>query len=786
MAEQRRNLHYKERVENYEDFRLLWLDPNGNDSNDSMRVQQLLLELNPAAQFYTDSHLCVDLIKSIQDERILLIVSGEYVEVVLQQLQNFRSVVTVFIFCEDPVKYALVTARYQQHITIVSDEHSLLQNVSQMKTLLDRRGLTFSFFDQKQKLSKEVSKNSPLCLWYRMIFFVLTQIPQNEQSKQDMIEKCQAYYSSNRTYQDQIRKFRDEYRRDNVFEWYTRDSFLYRILNKALRMEDMKLIYLLRFVIIDLSLAIEQESKKLQDKGVLKLYRGQELPVEELEKLKNNIGNVISMNSFFSTSRDIEVARHFATDIVVSNDVQLVLFEIEADPSLKTAVFADIGHNSLFQSEQEVLFNLNSLFKIISVEPEPQSPRWIIKMSTTDECCERIEDYLVSIKEELKIYSPTIYLGRLLVHELNRVDEGEAYLSMLMTLLPPDHKDIASVHNWIGVVHHKREAYDAALKKYQLAYEIRQMCLPIEHQDIAHSYYDIASIYEDKHDYEQAIDLYQKAYNVYKSDRLKAETMQKIGIVYRKKGDLNTALNYTSIALGIFKRILPLEHPHIAMCLRNIGQIYLAQNDYEKALDYFHQKLDIDEQSLPVGHPFFTGDLELIVKAYRRKGEIKKAFEFCRSKLNTQKHLFGITDLRCAATLLTMAKICEHNDFNKALEYSNEALNILKQETPIDSQKITECVTNTAKRYSKNNMLNGALEILRTTLDFYQAVLPSDHIDIANIHTCIARIHQKTKTFSEALRHFDASLSIYRANYVTEHPTIRSIEAAIDKLNRNV
>jgi hypothetical protein len=60
--------------------------------------------------------------------------------------------------------------------------------------------------------------------------------------------------------------------------------------------------------------------------------------VEELEILKQNVGSIISSNGFFSTSRDINVARLFTDPINTSVDYPSVLFEICADSAVKTVV----------------------------------------------------------------------------------------------------------------------------------------------------------------------------------------------------------------------------------------------------------------------------------------------------------------------------------------------------------------------------------------------------------------------------------------------------------------
>ncbi|CAM4852394.1 unnamed protein product, partial [Rotaria magnacalcarata] len=80
--------------------------------------------------------------------------------------------------------------------------------------------------------------------------------------------------------------------------WYTRDSFVYRLLNKALRVQNIDLLFLFRFFIRD----IEVQLKQYQCSSLVRVYRGQLMSTDELDQLKMSLGEYISVNSFFSLS----------------------------------------------------------------------------------------------------------------------------------------------------------------------------------------------------------------------------------------------------------------------------------------------------------------------------------------------------------------------------------------------------------------------------------------------------------------------------------------------------
>ena len=88
------------------------------------------------------------------------------------------------------------------------------------------------------------------------------------------------------------------------------------------------------------------------------LYRGLKLSKDELRKLEESIGNLISTNGFLSTSRNRQVALTFATNS---------LFEIETDMNQEGKLWYDIADYSMIPDEGEVLFDIGAIFQIESI-----------------------------------------------------------------------------------------------------------------------------------------------------------------------------------------------------------------------------------------------------------------------------------------------------------------------------------------------------------------------------------------------------------------------------------
>ncbi|CAF1685930.1 unnamed protein product, partial [Didymodactylos carnosus] len=80
--------------------------------------------------------------------------------------------------------------------------------------------------------------------------------------KNDMLDEARLFYKENDYELKIISEFDENYISNDAIRWYTRESFLYRLLNKALRTENIDIIFKFRFFIVDLYNQLKQEHIK--------------------------------------------------------------------------------------------------------------------------------------------------------------------------------------------------------------------------------------------------------------------------------------------------------------------------------------------------------------------------------------------------------------------------------------------------------------------------------------------------------------------------------------------
>ncbi|CAF1189331.1 unnamed protein product [Adineta ricciae] len=784
--EQRRrhNRQASEIAENLEDVTLIWLDSNVNETVDNYDTRTLLESLSNSVLVYTDPALCMDYIREITKEGILLVVSGMLSEVVLSQIHSLKTITAIFIFCSDRKKYVPMLKRYSKITDIFIDQDSLMRSVQKTMYFIRKQAMTFSLFDeQKQRSTHDVSKDFGSFTWFQLLIDILRKIPQTDRSKQDMLDKCREYYALNQIERRKIEQFELTYAPHKAIEWYTRDSFVYRLVNKALRTENPEIIYLFRFYILDLCTQLEHEWKrsKTETNGTLTVYRGQRMSAEECNKLTCSAGSMISTNGFFSTTKELDVALKFLESY--SDNSKTVLFEIRVDPCLQTAVFANIDQFSFVEGEKEVLFSLGSVFKIDNIIYDSPFYSCKIQMTATDERSISIQEYLNAKRQQMNDYSPTILFGRLLFLELGQLDKGERYFRMLLKTLPPDHEDFASACNNLGNVFYGKRQLNLALECFVRAYLLRRRNSHGNYSGIGATLMNIGFVFNLQRRYDRALFYVERALKIFENNSLKdhqfaAMAINGLGLIYREREEYQISLEYLNQALKIYQRLLPSQHPDIASCLGNIGWIHEDLKDYDQALDFYCRAFAIDENILPANHPNLTDDSNRVIDIYRKKDEDHNAVEFC------EKLLTKYQDNLLAANILKNLGDLTPNG-TKRIEYYKQALVIFEQSLNSTELLIVYCLIDISRSYWECNMFDDALTYQLKALNKQQRISYGEQSELLLSFENTGRLYYNLQKWREAIDCFTKAKTILKFNTQFNQDCLDEMDNLIAIAKRN-
>ncbi|CAF3484363.1 unnamed protein product [Rotaria sp. Silwood1] len=331
----------------------------------------------------------------------------------------------------------LISDHWQIDLTAVDDEDSQVHDLLRpWKKILDES----IFFSKryKQLFIRDLTLENDSFLSFQLLIDMMLRLEQTEFARAEMIETCRQNYVDSSTDLKRIEEFEHTYRHEDALRWYTADCFLYRLLNESLRKEDIDSIFKLRYFIYDLhnqlaQLQISYIQSLPSDQPILTLYRGQRIKTTQLDQLAANVNNLISMNSFLSTTSDRTAALFFSGHetlnsihsrskfqrtknilkflwkkvkhhsrsgrMNISNGCLpfekmpstfcfpatevAVLYQIFVDTaSFHSIPFAKVAYQSIFQDEDEVLFSMAPVFRVDAVKQD--GTLWIVDLTLTN------------------------------------------------------------------------------------------------------------------------------------------------------------------------------------------------------------------------------------------------------------------------------------------------------------------------------------------------------------------------------------------------------------------
>ena len=181
---------YERTDDNEESTTLTWFDPNIRSRQDHETTKQKLRSINDCVTFSTEVDACVQFMKSISKEKILLVTSGSKAGSLLSAIHHCHQVDSIFIFCIQPERFTYLPHEYPKIIGIYTQLDELCSSIQQQRDLLNEQLQTFSIFDHHQKSTKDLSKQSAAFLWFQLFHHFIIHLPRQQSAKQQMLDVC--------------------------------------------------------------------------------------------------------------------------------------------------------------------------------------------------------------------------------------------------------------------------------------------------------------------------------------------------------------------------------------------------------------------------------------------------------------------------------------------------------------------------------------------------------------------------------------------------------------------
>ena len=460
----------------------------------------------------------------------------------------------------------------------------------------------------------------------------LLRMKENSQDTEKFIRLCEKEYENNRSEIANIRDFEQNYNANRAIRWYTKQSFLFRMLNKALRVRNMDVLLLFRFFLSD----IQHQLIKNQPTQNLHLYRAQLLTDEQFQLFKQSIGGFLLINTFLSTTADRDLSLSYLDAMDKSDEYQMhrVLFEVDADPHLEgIQPFANIIWLSFCFGQQEILMMPGSIFRITQIDDKNNS----IPIVRLVLCSDNDQDLTNAFEHVKKEYNPKdkmdlFSFGHILC-DMGNYDDAKKFYLRFLDDLPSDHQDLLTCYQTLGDVAADKGECDLSLEWYEKLHELLARTLKSDDARLADSHSIIGNIYWKKNDLKHALDSLNKALVIYKkvydeNNLILAQCLEKIGMIYEKEKKYFQALNYYDKSLTIHQKALPADHPDLARAHSKVANIRLLLCHYYLALGHYNISLKIKLNSLSHDHLDVAADYRGLGNTYRARGELTQALAF--------------------------------------------------------------------------------------------------------------------------------------------------------------
>lgn len=341
-----------------------------NEIIDSQTNHQIFVgfcKISQNVQRFTNVEKCLAHIEENNDHKTILLLPTALPNDTMNQLQNLPQIISIYQL--DSPNPCIMDNSTQADIQSVEAVNERVQAYLRVRNDDFNFYWTSGYADNTNR--NTASSYTRTFFEYLFLVEMIFHMNATDQSFLEFITYCREHFRNDHTVQQEIDKFSQEYRPHTSIEWYTKQMFLYRVTSSVFRRRNIQPIFKTRHFSIDLYQELrELHGKHLElfDNDYVKVYRGKRMSIEEFQRFKASIGELVMSNSFLSTTLDEKVASFYVNEGAVDQGFVAVIMHILIDKRVNSSKpFAYIGDRSFYRWELEVLLPVGMIFKNLAV-----------------------------------------------------------------------------------------------------------------------------------------------------------------------------------------------------------------------------------------------------------------------------------------------------------------------------------------------------------------------------------------------------------------------------------
>lgn len=725
---------------------------------------------------FVDVDECVDFLTEIENETILMIVSGDSSLYNVPYFEEFHQLKFLYILSTDKTLDGIWASKYGKVKGVFALVEDILPSFTYDIEQCERGLVPISIIQANNSAPTALNEVDQSFMYTQLLKEILFKINFNNTAKQNFTDFCRRQYSDYNSTIQLIDQFDRDYHIHSPIWWYSKETFIYSILNRAFRTQEINTILIMGFFVQDLHRQIKHLYETWSDKpDLMVVYRGQGMLNIEFEKLQKGKGGLLSFNSFLSTSTDRDVSFVFADSVRADPSLVGVLFELKINPKLCLTPFASLDNDSHYQDEKEILFSMHSIFEIGEVYQIDERLWRVELLSTTNTdqkmsvLCDCMRKTIIDNEED-----SWGQLGHLLL-KMGEYNEAERIFKAIVdrySVFNPNRMTCLNAFYGLGSIKWLQSDYTHALLFFHKALQLNiPHCITF-----APIYIGIALVHTSMGNYSAALLTHKKTLEILQkyagdNDEKLAVTYGHIGDTYITLGRPLDALLYLKKSLEIQQNLLPSNHPDLAVSYNWMGEAYRLAGYYSHAFSYYEKAFIIQQKYLPRDHISLAHTLNDMGLVYEKLADYSSALSCLQKALQIRQNLLVPVHPEIAKTYNNIGQVLHSMKYYlKSLSAYQKALDIYETLVDLDLPGLAKTYNNIATVFVDMSEYSTALGFYQKTLQIEQKCFSHDHSTLATTYNNIAAAYQNMQNYPTALSFFKKSLDIQGKYLHLNHP----------------
>lgn len=230
------------------------------------------------------------------------------------------------------------------------------------------------------------------------------------------------------------------------------------------------------------------------------------------------------------------------------------------------------------------------------------------------------------------------------------------------TIYGPDHEAVAASLNNLGLLLHMKASDDQTERLYREALAIYVRRMGEDHPSTAQTAHNLAQVLEESGRFAEAEALYRRALaakrktlgNAHPSVTVNLNNLA--NLLAQKQGRLDEAESLVREALALDRQIFREPHAYVAESLRRLGIVQRLKGDFDDAERTYREALAMNRSLFGAEHLRIASNLNQIALTLQAKGNLAAALTLFRESLAQYRRLVGEQHVNYATVTNNLSK----------------------------------------------------------------------------------------------------------------------------------